>query len=135
MRRISSPRYPNYYSYLPSSWPAMGALGKERVMGADGRMVAERDVIIPQYQIMETGIPMDGPRIATLALRTHDHAGRYDVRYGFGAESRAGIAVALLGNDPALRVGIPVAGHVGCPCIPVTCCRSGIPESFNLGQQ
>jgi len=109
MRRISSRWNPSYYAYLPSSWPGMGALGKERVMGANGRMVAERDVIIPQYQILASGIPMDGPPVATLAFeRTIMPDGTTFVTASAG-NPEPGIAIALLGNEPALRLGIPVA--------------------------
>ena len=110
MRRVASTWNPNYYAYLPSSWPAVGALGKERVMDASGRMVAERDVIIPQYQIMESGIPMDGPPVATLAFeRTIMPDGSTFVTAS-AQNPEPGVAVAMLGNQPGLRVSTPVAG-------------------------
>ena len=98
MRRISPASNPDQFVFLPSSWPAMGALGKERVMDASGRMVAERDVIISQYQIMAAGIPMSGPPVATLAFERTVMPDGTAIVTASAQDATPGVALALAGN-------------------------------------
>lgn len=69
MRRVSDPANPNVFGYLPKSWPAVGMKGVVRLHAADGSVIATRDVIIPQQEIMALPIPMDGPRVGTIVYQ------------------------------------------------------------------
>src|SRR5262245_4176073 len=48
MRRISPPNDPNRFDYLPDSWPGVGAIGKENILDSGGKVIATREVIIPE---------------------------------------------------------------------------------------
>jgi hypothetical protein len=109
MRRISSPANPDVYAYLPRSWPPVGAIGKERIMDASGRMIAEREVIIPQFQILAAGIPTDGPRVATLAFERSLMPDGTMFVTASAQNPDPNIAIALLGNQPALREALRVS--------------------------
>ena len=98
MRRISARSNPNAFAYLPSSWPAVGAMGKERVMDANGRLVVERDVMISQYDIMRAGIPMGGPPIATLAFERNIMPDGTTVVTASAENADPSVALAPAGN-------------------------------------
>jgi len=93
MRRVSDPKNPNVFGYLPESWPGVSTKGVERVHAADGRVVATRDVIIPQSEVMSRPIPMNGPRIGTLVVQR-------DVM----ADGSIQIAEAVTEPEPAVAV-------------------------------
>ena len=106
MRRVSAPRHPEVFGYLPKSWPGVAAIGKERLMDGSGRVVAEREVLIPQSQLMTARIPMDGRPVATLAFERNIMPDGAAVVIASAQEADPGVAVALLGNDPVLGKGI-----------------------------
>ena len=110
MRRISAPYDPNAFAYLPDSWPAVGAVGKERVMDANGRMVVERDVIISQYDIMHAGIPMDGPPVATLSFERNLMPDGTRTVIATAQNPEPGVALALAGSPTSVRYGTLVPG-------------------------
>lgn len=68
MRRVSDPRNPNVFGYLPKSWPAVGTKGIVRLHAADGSVIATREVIIPQWDIEAQPIPLSGPRVGTIVV-------------------------------------------------------------------
>jgi hypothetical protein len=105
MRRISPPWNPNDFAYLPTSWPAVGALATERVMDTGGNVVSQREVIISQYQIMNAGIPTNGPQVATLSFDRNIMPDGRTVVVASAQPADPGVAVALA--EPALRQGAP----------------------------
>ena len=107
MRRISDPHGdPSKFSYLPTSWPGVGAMGRERVMDASGNIVAERNVIISQYQIMAAGIPIDGPRIATLDFERTVMPDGTSFVTASAENPDPGVALALSGSPIGVRYGM-----------------------------
>lgn len=107
MRRVSQPGHPQVFGYLPKSWPAVAAMGKERIMDASGRVIATREVIIPQSQIMMARVPKGGPQVATLTFERNILPDGAMVVTASAQEADPGVAVALLGPDPALGKGLP----------------------------
>ena len=79
----------------------MAAIGKERILDASGRVIAEREAIIPQSQIMAARMPVDGPPVVTLAFERNIMADGSMVVMASAHEADPGVAVALLGTDPA----------------------------------
>jgi len=85
---------------LPKSWPAVAAIGKERILDASGKVIAEREAIIPQSQIMAARMPVDGPPVVTLAFERNIMADGSAVVVASAQEADPGVAIALLENDP-----------------------------------
>jgi len=110
MRRISDSSNPSGFAYLPNSWPPVGAMGKERVLDASGRTVVERDVIIPQFQILAAGIPMNGPPIATLAFERTIMADGTSFIVASAQNADPAVALALARSPDGLGRGIPYRG-------------------------
>jgi hypothetical protein len=102
MRRVSQIGHPEIFGYLPKSWPAVAAIGKERILDASGKLIAEREAIIPQSQILAARMPVDGPPVVTLAFERNIMADGSIVVMASAREADPGVAIALLGNDPAL---------------------------------
>ena len=106
MRRVSQIGHPEIFGYLPKSWPAVAAIGKERILDASGKLIAEREAIIPQSQIMAARMPVDGPPVVTLAFERNIMPDGSMVVMASAQDADPGVAVALLGNDPAHGEGI-----------------------------
>jgi hypothetical protein len=112
LRRVSPPNNPNVFAYIPRSWPGVAAVGKERILGADGRLVAEREVLIPESQIMQAGIPnTGGPVIATLAFeRDVMPDGRRIVTASI-QQPDPGVELAVIDRDPVMRQVLALQGN------------------------
>ena len=100
MRRVSQINHPEIFGYLPKSWPAVAAIGKERIIDASGKVIAEREAIIPQSQIMAARMPVDGPPVVTLAFERNIMADGSAVVVASAQEADPGVAIALLQDDP-----------------------------------
>ena len=98
MRRVSDPRNPNVFGYLPKSWPGVATKGIERLHAADGSVISTREVIIPQSEVMSKPIPMSGPRIGTLVVQR-------DIM----ADGSVQIAAAVTDPEPAVAVALLAA--------------------------
>lgn len=109
MRRVSQIGHPDVFGYLPKSWPGVAAIGKERIIGADGKVIAEREAIIPQDQIMAAVMPTDGAPVVTLAFERNIMADGRQFVVASAQQADPGVALALLGTNPdypALGTGI-----------------------------
>lgn len=102
MRRVTDPRNPNVFGYLPKSWPAVGTKGIERIHGPDGSVIATRDVIIPEWEVRSQPIPTDGPRIGTIVVQR-------DIM----SDGSVQIAESVKGAEPAVAVALNEALEKG----------------------
>jgi hypothetical protein len=98
MRRVTDPRYPNIFGYLPKSWPLAATMGVERVHSADGSVTSTRNVIIPESEIRDHPIPMDGPKIGTLVIARDIMSNGAVQMAATVIEPEPSVAVALLGS-------------------------------------
>jgi hypothetical protein len=97
MRRVTDPRNPNIFGYLPKSWPLAATMGVERVHAADGSVTSTRDVIIPESEIRERPIPTGGPKVGTLIVERDVMSNGAVQIAETVTEAEHPVAVALLG--------------------------------------
>jgi len=108
MRRVTDPRNPNVFGYLPKSWPAVGTRGIERIHGPDGTVIATREVVIPEWEVRSQPIPMDGPRAGTIVAQ-RDIMSNGSVQIALSVkDAEPAVAVAL---NEALEKGSNLTGQ------------------------
>jgi hypothetical protein len=83
-------------------------MGVERVHAADGSVIATREVVIPQWQVLAQPIPMNGPRVGTIIVQRDLMSDGSMQIAEVVTEPESAVAVALLG---AIEKGRPLPGQ------------------------